>query len=405
MVAPALPLDDAIAGVRAVYQPIVDLATRRVVAHEALARGPEGTGLERPDLLFAAAAEEGRTAELDWACRAAAVRGALAGGLTAEDALFVNIEPVSLSEPCPPHLLAVLERALGSTRLVLEITERHLAADPASLLAVVNVARESGWGIAIDDVGAEPASLALMPYLHPDVIKLDMRLVQHPHGAAVEVVHAVRAQAERTGALVLAEGIETEAHLATALAMGATLGQGWLFGRPGPLGVTGSSLPFVPPPPPVGTSPFEIVAASRPVARTTKALLLSTSHFLEARAVLEPEPAVVLSTFQQADFFTADTARRYARLGDRSAFVGAVARGLEPNPVLGVRGAAISAEDPVQGEWDVLVTTPHFAAALVARDVGDSGPDGDRRFDYAITYDRELVLAAARILFVRMLPA
>ena len=55
------------------FQPIVELDTGRVVAYEALARGPEGP-LERPDLLFAAARTAGRLAELDEACRAAAFR-------------------------------------------------------------------------------------------------------------------------------------------------------------------------------------------------------------------------------------------------------------------------------------------------------------------------------------------
>ena len=49
------------------------------------------------------------------------------------------------------------------------------------------------------------------------------------------MLNAVAAEAERSGALLLAEGIETEEHLARARAVGATLGQGWLFGRPGPL--------------------------------------------------------------------------------------------------------------------------------------------------------------------------
>ena len=58
------------------YQPIVELDSGRVVAYEALARGPVGP-LERPDLLFAAARPAGRLAELDELCRAAAFRGAV----------------------------------------------------------------------------------------------------------------------------------------------------------------------------------------------------------------------------------------------------------------------------------------------------------------------------------------
>jgi EAL domain-containing protein (putative c-di-GMP-specific phosphodiesterase class I) len=343
--------------------------------------------------------------ELDWACRAAAVGGALDAGMAADDVLFVNVEPATLRSPRPAQHRDVFDRAVGGARLVLEITERDLTADPAALLSAVAFARSNGWGIALDDVGAEPASLALMPFLHPDVIKLDMRLVQDPDADSVEVVNAVRAQAERTGATVLAEGIETEAHLHTALAMGATLGQGWLFGRPGRFVPVGGDFPFVSAPTlDTTTTPYDIVASARPVARTTKALLLPTSMFLEARAQREPEPPVVLSTFQEARHFTPATARRYAAMAAQASFVGAVAAGLGEEPVAGVRGAALAADDPVRGEWDVLVTTPHFAAGLVARDLGDTGPDPERRFDYVVTYDRELVLAASRSLLARIVP-
>jgi EAL domain-containing protein (putative c-di-GMP-specific phosphodiesterase class I) len=125
--------------------------------------------------------------------------------------------------------------------VVLEITERALATRPAELLRTVERVRSVGWGVAVDDVGAEAMSLAFMPLLRPDVVKLDLRLVQERPGPAIaEIMNAVNAHAERTGSVVLAEGIEDEAHLAMARALGATLGQGWLFGRPGPGPVEGA---------------------------------------------------------------------------------------------------------------------------------------------------------------------
>lgn len=50
----------------------------------------------------------------------------------------------------------------------------------------------------------------------------------------------------------------------------------------------------------------------------------------------------------------------------------------------------------------MIVTGPHFTAALLTRDLGDAGPDDERRFDYLVTYDRELVLAAATLLLCRV---
>ena len=108
---------------------------------------------------------------------------------------------------------------------------------------------------SLDDVGIDERSLALMPFLAPDVIKLDMSLIQErrPTPASARVLNSVAAEAERTGAVLLAEGIDTEAHLARARAVGATLGQGWYFGRPG-------ALPAPLPEAPAGAVPARVNA-------------------------------------------------------------------------------------------------------------------------------------------------
>ena len=212
--------------VRSVFQPIVDLDSGRVVAYEALARGPQGP-LARPDALFAAARCDRRLAELDAACRTAAFSGAVEQGLLAPLTLFVNVEPEVLDTAPLDDLLAIAQAAPGQLQVVLEITEPALAVRPADLLRTVERVRALGWGVALDDVGADVLSLAFMPLLRPDVVKLDLRLVQDRPGPQVaEIMNAVNAYAERSGALILAEGIETEQHLLTARALGARLGQG-----------------------------------------------------------------------------------------------------------------------------------------------------------------------------------
>src|SRR5215213_9425947 len=214
-----------------VFQPLVDLDTGRVVAYEALARGPRGGALESPAALFAVAREADMLGELDCVCRASAVRTAVAAGLPEGTGLFVNIEPDALATPCPVDLAADLEPPPGLQPFV-EITERALTAQPAELLGEIARLRERGWGVALDDVGADTRSLALMPLLQPDVIKLDLRLVQEqPTTEVAEIVNGVLAERERSGATILAEGIENDAHLDTARALGAQLGQGWLLGR------------------------------------------------------------------------------------------------------------------------------------------------------------------------------
>jgi EAL domain-containing protein (putative c-di-GMP-specific phosphodiesterase class I)/DICT domain-containing protein len=396
--------------VRAVYQPLVDLVTGDILGFEALARGPWGTPWERPDLLFAAAREAGRVAELDWVCRAAAYTGALQARLAPGLSLFVNTEPDALGTPCPEDLADLVGTAERSLRVISEMTERSLTRDPKALLDAVSRARQVGWGVALDDVGAEPGSLALMPFVHPDVIKLDMALVQDlPSPRTSAVVSAVSAQAERTGALVLAEGIETEQHRQRALALGATIGQGWLFGRPGSLPAdTVSPAHRVPllraPQTPMGATPYSLVEGRRSLRLAAKALLLPMTKHLEERARDRHEPPVVLATFQDARHFTPLSAGRYDRLTGTSALVAAMGVGISNHPIGRVRGAHLAPGDPLGQEWDVIVVGPHYAGALIARDLGDTGPDADRRFSFLVTHDRELVVQAARALLLRLVP-
>lgn len=391
------------------FQPIVDLRTGEAIAFEALARGPQGSPLQFPDKLFGTARAAGRLAQLDRLCQHRALETALESGLAAPFGLFVNVEPAAIGPiGLPESLLGALrERGL---RLVVELTERALTADPARLLALAEWARSLGWSIALDDVGADPASLALMPFLRPDIVKLDLRLVQQrPDEAVAEIMTAVTAYAEASGAKILAEGIETPQHAALARGLGATLGQGWLFGRPAPLPeeVAAPERPLAlisGDPNPLVRSPYAAVARQRPAQRGPKSLLIAVSKLLERQAADMGNLAVVLSAFEEKRFFTPASGRRYRDLGERVSFVGALGAGLPTEPVPGVRGAHLAPEDPVVGEWDIAVVGPHFAAALVARDLGDECEDAERTFDYVLTYDRDLVLEVARSLMSRLLP-
>ncbi len=402
----------AAGAIRPLFQPVVDLRSGAHVAYEALARGPLGSALERPDALFDTARRAGRLAELDWTCRIAALDAAEEAGLHEPLSLLVNVEPDALHVACPEHMQASWTRAERNRHVILEITERSLTARPADLLRLVAEMRDRGWGIALDDIGADVRSLALMPLLGPDVLKLDLRLIhERPTTEIAAIVNAVNAHRERTGAHVVAEGIETPEHLASAVGMGATLGQGWLFGRPAPLPAT---LPWVPqglgrathPGRGIaGATPYEVVRSRLTAQKATKPLLLAISRHFEQQAQTLGAEAVVLSAFQSAERFTPATRLRYVALARRAALVAALGVNLEVAPAEGVRGAHIGLGDPLTDEWSVVVVGPHFAGALVALDLGDDGPDEERRFDYAVTYDRDLVLRAAASLLSRVEPA
>ena len=404
-------LSDVLAAraVRSVFQPIVDLTTSAVVGYEALARGPAGEW-ESPDRLFAAAAEQGQLGVQDAACRRAAFTAAQMHRLTPPLTVFVNVEPAALAAKVSPAGFAVDQQTAHGLRVVVEFTERALGANPADLLRSVDRVRALGWGVALDDVGAEPLSLAFMSLLRPDVVKLDLRLVHdHPGQQVAQIMHAVNAYAERSGATILAEGIETHRHLEMARALGATLGQGWLFGHPtdhpnpagpGP-GLPPSTRSHQPGSRPV--SPFGCLPADVPLRRAPKSLLIEVSKHLEREALRLGPTALVAATFKDAVNVTPATAASYSQLADRAGFVAILGRDLAPGQVpIGVRGVSLDHDDPVSAEWDVVVLDPHFAVALLARDLGDTGPDPDRTFEFALTYHRPTVEDAAHTLITRI---
>lgn len=166
------PVLDAVlrtGGIASVYQPIVLLEGGGTVAFEALARASASpTG---PEELFRVARAGGRLAELDLHCQRAAVVGARRADLRMP--LFVNIEPEAAGPGSLDALLRADAASPASMPLVLEITERALTARPCELIDLLARARSLGWGIALDDVGRDPRSLALLPIVRPDVVKLD----------------------------------------------------------------------------------------------------------------------------------------------------------------------------------------------------------------------------------------
>jgi len=125
---------------------------------------------------------------------------------------------------------------------------------------------------------------------------------------------------------------------------------------------------------------------------------------LEHQALRIGEGAVLLAAFQYASNFTPATVRRYEALARNASLVAAFGADLPEEPCPGVRGAALEPGDALEDEWSVVVLGPHFGGALVARDLGDSGPDRERRFTFATVYDRGLVIAAARSLVDRIQP-
>jgi EAL domain-containing protein (putative c-di-GMP-specific phosphodiesterase class I) len=211
-------------------QPVVDLGTGRVVAHEALSRFPGRD--EGPAMLFSDAAAVGLGVELELLAARSALE--VADRLPAGLRLAVNLSPEAL---LAPEVCQTLVEAARRTALTVEITEHSPIEDYPAVLRVLEPLRQAGIRLSIDDAGAGYASLRHILRLRPDTIKLDIALVsqvdQDPARQAMTA--AMVAFAAETGATLVAEGIETPAERDALLARGVRYGQGHLLGRPAPV--------------------------------------------------------------------------------------------------------------------------------------------------------------------------
>jgi DICT domain-containing protein len=130
------------------------------------------------------------------------------------------------------------------------------------------------------------------------------------------------------------------------------------------------------------------------------AMLRGLAHHLEQRCYVDPEPAVVLASLPEPELISGGPVARLQMIARSSAFVAALLGQPEESPMSGVRVAQMPAGDPLRDEWNLAVVGPHFAALLTARR-NPHVVDSNAAFRYGLTYDRPLVLSAARALLQR----
>ena len=223
---------------RPVYQPIVELGSFTVLGYEGLIRPVSPAPFQDPASLFEAAAASGHLVALDMTCIETIVAGAR--NLPGQAFLSVNITPGTVESPefTTGGLLSILARhQFPPNRLVLELTEREPIADVARARAKLETCQRAGIGLAADDLGVGNAGLRLLSEFRFDVVKIDLSLVQRsaPGAPSSAVVGSVVSFAAQTGALLVGEGVEHQEQVAQLANLGVRAGQGFFFGRPGPM--------------------------------------------------------------------------------------------------------------------------------------------------------------------------
>ncbi len=222
-------------------QPVVDLATHRLIGFEALARWhPEGGLPIGPDAWMPAAEASGLVVQVDVQVLRAAARQLAQWTRTVPGAesleLAVNASGRSLQEPDVAHrILAVLrEEGLEPSRVLLEVTEGVLIDE--SVGTRLQVLRDAGMRIALDDFGTGWSSLSYLRRFPVDLLKIDRSFVVGlGEGTGAEAVPAAVLQLAAALDLdVIAEGVETTLQAQVLRRLGCRTVQGYLYGRPAP---------------------------------------------------------------------------------------------------------------------------------------------------------------------------
>ncbi len=391
--------------VTSVFQPLVHLVTGEVVGFEALSRGPKGSPFASATALFGQAAVAGLEAELDWVCLGSAFEGFSSAGAPPSTSLFVNMSVGLHLDRCPPDIQRIVARAESSMRVFIEVNDTALAADPAGVLATVDRARELGWGISVDDVASSPGCLSVLPLVSADVVKLDMRMLrQDEPGDFAPAVGPLLKYVESSGATLVVKGIESEADMQFARALGATVGQGYHLGAPGPIvGPLAAPRAVVPL---IGSSrevrpvdsPREVVEENLSQRMTREAMLQIGGFFIRQALAAGTRPVVLVGQGGGEPLDAMLLHDPLPQLCDAAvlcAYFGAD----EPAVDLpGVRYVAVPRGDPLARQSFLVVLTDTMAVGMV----GTRPVPGDSVLEVVLTQDLDTVSRLAEHLIRRI---
>jgi EAL domain-containing protein (putative c-di-GMP-specific phosphodiesterase class I) len=219
-----------------VFQPVVDLWTGATHGREALIRGiVAGRELSGGQIVGAAQAHDAEV-RVEHLARSLAVAGA-GRALPAGETLYLNFNPTTVYDPeaCLDSTFALAEQVgLPMSRICFEVVHTEQFPDVGFLDRILRRCREEGALVALDDLGTGHTSLDYLRRLRPDLVKLDRSLAASMQGDEHRrrLVGSLVDYAHGLDILVVAEGLESAADVATARALGADLAQGWWFGRP-----------------------------------------------------------------------------------------------------------------------------------------------------------------------------
>lgn len=220
------------------YQPIFSLATGEIVAHECLARAENEQGQQfSGQQLIDAALTMNLTNEFDQLARSTCFSALAQWNTGDRHQFFINVLPNAIArhpDSIEQNLQQVLDLGLRPAQIVFEFTEIEALEHHPHLSRLIEQIRAWGFGVALDDLGSNVAIDHYCTEFHPDVIKLDRRLIQDCSRYSMKqvMVRSLMQVAQELGILVLAEGLETVEDIQFCRDIGVDLAQGFGLGMP-----------------------------------------------------------------------------------------------------------------------------------------------------------------------------
>lgn len=221
------------------FQPVVSIVKKSVIGLEGLSRGhvESENSLIDPITLFKLAAKEKQSVNLDKICGEKVMNDFVEiYGKHKDLLLFLNVDGSVMTDEVVSSgylmdLVSIFN--LKPENIVLEIVESKVSNEQALTKFVIDH-RNFGFLIAIDNVGAGRSNLDRIIVTQPDIVKIDRVIVKDMHldYYKQEAFKSLVSLSKTLGALVIAEGIETEGEAMKAIELGADMLQGFYFASP-----------------------------------------------------------------------------------------------------------------------------------------------------------------------------
>ncbi|WP_167356997.1 EAL domain-containing protein [Paenibacillus pectinilyticus] len=226
--------------VRPFFQPIISLQSQEIIGYETLGRWIRESGVESlgpffndPDI------SEDMQLMIDRHLREQAIEQIAAA--PGEGSLFINLKPSWIYRTYKrtgvlPTIELLKKYHINPSRIVIEITEEEFTGKLQELTWIVELYREFGCTIAIDDVGSGFSNFDRIASLQPKILKIDLNILKKSiiHDGYKALMQSFSILAAQMGASLLVEGVETKQELHTALQVGARYVQGFLFSKAEP---------------------------------------------------------------------------------------------------------------------------------------------------------------------------